>query len=140
MNNVLIIGGGVMGGDIATVYASGGWGVHVVSPSQKTREALPARVAAGLRALEAGASAASNVKASASLEDVDWPRIDMVVEAASEDLALKQRLFEEISARARPDVPLASNTSNFPIAEVGKRVAHRERMLGLHFWMPAHLV
>ena len=36
-----IIGGGVMGGDIAVIFAAGGWDVHVMSPSQKTRDALP---------------------------------------------------------------------------------------------------
>ena len=51
-SHVVIIGGGIMGGDIATVYAaSGGWNVHVMSPSAKTREALPARVLAGISKL-----------------------------------------------------------------------------------------
>jgi 3-hydroxyacyl-CoA dehydrogenase len=50
---VAIIGGGVMGGDIAVIFAAGGWNVHVMSPSQQTRDALPGRVAAGLKKLGA---------------------------------------------------------------------------------------
>ena len=54
-----IIGGGIMGGDVAIVFAAGGWNVHVMSPSQNTRDALPARVAAGLSKLAAPASHAA---------------------------------------------------------------------------------
>lgn len=138
--NVVIVGGGVMGGDIATVFAAGGWGVHVVSPSQKTREALGGRVTAGLAKVGADSSLAGRVKSSALFEDVDWPRIGLVIEAVTEDLKLKQDLFEEIEALAARDIPLASNTSNFPIGEVSKKAKHRGRVLGVHFFMPAHLV
>ena len=139
-SNVVIIGGGIMGGDIANVFAANGWDVQVMSPSAKTREALPARVTAGLQKLGAPAANAALVKTHATLDDIDWPSVGLVVEAATEDLALKQRLFGEIEALAGADVPLATNTSNFQIGEVGKNLKARHRMLGLHFFMPAHLV
>ena len=139
-SSVAIVGGGIMGGDIAIVFAAGGWNVHVMSPSQKTRDALPARVTAGLKKLGAPAAAAAAVHVHAMLDALPWKDIGLVVEAATEDLALKQRLFGEIEALARPDIPLATNTSNFPIGEVGKSLGHRGRVAGLHFFMPAHLV
>ena len=139
-SHVVIIGGGIMGGDIAILYAAGGWRVHVVSPSQKTRDALPARVQAGLQKLGADAGYAKNVTAHAKFEEIDWSKVENVVEAVTEDLALKQQLFAEVEALAKPDVPLMSNTSNFPIGEIGRHLEHRERVLGLHFFMPAHLV
>lgn len=139
-SHVVIIGGGIMGGDIATVYAAGGWKVDVMSPSAKTREALPGRVRAGLEKLDADKGLLGNVAAREKLADIEWPTVDMVVEAATEDLALKQRLFAEVEALARPHVPILSNTSNFPIGEIGRNLKHRERVLGLHFFMPAHLV
>ena len=138
--NVVIIGGGIMGGDIGNVSAANGWHVHVMSPSAKTREALPARVKAGLQKLGAPETNAALVKTHSKFEEIDWSAVAMVVEAATEDLALKQRLFAEVEALAAPDIQLATNTSNFPIGEVGKNLKHRERMLGLHFFMPAHLV
>ena len=138
--NVVIIGGGIMGGDIAAVFAAGGWGVHVMSPSAKTRDALPARLQAGLGKLGADESRARSVTTYPKLQDIDWAGVELVVEAATEDLALKQRLFGELEALAGTDVPLASNTSNFPIGEIGKNLKHRGRVLGLHFFMPAHLV
>lgn len=135
-----IIGGGIMGGDIAIVFAAAGWLVHVMSPSQKSRDALPVRIAAGLGKLGAPQANAANVRTYAALDALPWQEIDLVVEAATEDLPLKQKLFAQLEALARPDVPLASNTSNFPIAEVGKSLKTRSRVAGLHFFMPAHLV
>jgi len=135
-----IIGGGIMGGDIAIVFAAGGWDVHVMSPSQKTRDALPARIAAGLKKLGAPQANKANVKTYAALEALPWKDIDLVVEAATEDLALKQSLFARIEALARPGIPLATNTSNFPIGEIGSVLKQRARIAGLHFFMPAHLV
>ncbi|MBX9812423.1 MAG: 3-hydroxyacyl-CoA dehydrogenase [Burkholderiales bacterium] len=139
-SNAVIIGGGIMGGDIAIIFAAGGWNVHVMSPSQKTRDALPARIEAGLKKLGAGAARADSVKTYAGLEDIDWQGIDLAIEAATEDLALKQKLFAQIEALARPDIPLTSNTSNFPIGEIGKSLKTRGRIAGTHFFMPAHLV
>jgi 3-hydroxybutyryl-CoA dehydrogenase len=135
-----IIGGGIMGGDIAIVFAAGGWNVHVMSPSRKTRDALPARIAAGLAGLAAPPAHASNVRTYARLEHLPWRDIGIVVEAATEDLPLKQKLFAQIETLARPDIALTSNTSNFPIGEIGKALKHRARVAGLHFFMPAHLV
>jgi 3-hydroxybutyryl-CoA dehydrogenase len=139
-SHVAIIGGGIMGGDMATVFAAGGSTVHVMSPSQKTRDALPARIQAGLAKLGAPAGHASHVAAHPRLEDLPWREIELVCEAAPEELALKQKLFGELEALARDDIPLTTNTSNFPIGEVGKALKRRGRVAGLHFFMPAHLV
>lgn len=135
-----IVGGGIMGGDIAIIFAAAGWNVQVMSPSEKTRAALPARIEAGLKKLGAPAAHAANVRTFSRLEDIDWKRIDFVVEAATEDLPLKQKIFGELEALARPDIPLTSNTSNFPIGEIGRHLKTRSRVAGLHFFMPAHLV
>ena len=67
-SGIVIIGGGIMGGDIATIFAAGNWAVHVMSPSQKTRDALPARVAAGLGKVGADAGLLKNLKMYDNLE------------------------------------------------------------------------
>jgi 3-hydroxybutyryl-CoA dehydrogenase len=139
-SQVAIVGGGIMGGDIAILFAAGGWKVHVMSPSQRTRDALPARIAAGLQKLAAPKASAANVKAYAALEALPWKDIGLVVEAATENLALKQQLFGRLEALARSDTPLTTNTSNFSIKEIGKGLKRRGRVAGLHFFMPAHLV
>jgi 3-hydroxybutyryl-CoA dehydrogenase len=139
-SQVAIIGGGIMGGDIAILFAAGGFYVHVMSPSQKTRDALPARIAAGLKKLAAPQAMKANVKIYAALEALPWKDIGLAVEAATEDLPLKQGLFARLEKLARSDIPLTTNTSNFAIAEIGKALKRRERVAGLHFFMPAHLV
>ena len=135
-----IIGGGIMGGDIASIFAAGNWDVHVMSPSAKTRDALPTRVAAGLNKLDANAANTVNVKTHASLDAIPWQSIELVVEAATEDLDLKKKLFTQLEALARPEIPLTSNTSTFPIGEIGGHLKTRSRVAGLHYFMPAHLV
>lgn len=137
---LIVVGGGTMGGDIAVIFAAGGWDVHVVSPSQKTRDALPSRVSAGLKRIGVSTGETGNLSASSRLEDIDWKQVDLVIEAVTEDLKLKQKLFVQIEGLAGPNVPLASNTSNFQISEICKPLKHRERFLGIHFFMPAHLV
>ena len=139
-SGVVIIGGGIMGGDIATIFAAGGWNVHVMSPSAKTRDALPARLNAGLAKLAADPANSALVRTYASLEAIPWQQVDLVIEAATEDLALKQQLFARIEALARPEIPLTSNTSTIPIGAIGQHLKTRSRVAGLHYFMPAHLV
>ena len=129
-----------MGGDIAIIFAAKGWRVHVMSPSQKTRAALGARISAGLKQLGAPAAHAANVTTHATLEDIAWNEVSLAIEAATEDLALKQNLFAQLETLAKADIPLATNTSNFLIGEIGKDLKTRSRVIGLHFFMPAHLV
>jgi 3-hydroxybutyryl-CoA dehydrogenase len=135
-----IIGGGVMGGDISIIFAAGGWNVHVMSPSQKTRDALPARIAAGLKKLGAPAANAALVKTYPTLEELPLQDISLVVESALEDLSLKRKIFADLERLARPDAILTSNTSTFPIGEIGKHLKTRSRVAGMHYFMPAHLV
>ena len=139
-SGVAIIGGGIMGGDIATIFAAGGWSVHVMSPSVKTRNALPARLDAGLAKLAADPAKSALVRTYASLEAIPWQQVDLVIEAATENLALKQQLFARIEALARPEIPLTSNTSTIPIGAIGEHLKTRSRVAGLHYFMPAHLV
>jgi len=139
-SGVVIIGGGIMGGGIATVFASGGWNVHVMSPSAKTRDALPKRLAAGLNQLGAAADYAANLKTYASLDAIPWQNVDLVIEAATENVDLKKKIFSQLETMARPEIPLTSNTSTIPIGEIGGHLKTRSRVAGLHYFMPAHLV
>ena len=139
-SGIVIIGGGIMGGDIATIFAAGNWAVHVMSPSQKTRDALPGRVSAGLGKIGADASMLKNLKMYDNLEAIAWADIDLVLEAATENIDLKRKLFSQLETLARPEIPLVSNTSNFQIGEIGKHLKTRSRVAGMHYFMPAHLV
>ena len=135
-----VIGGGIMGGDIASIFAAGGWQVHIMSPSQKTRDALPARLEAAVQKLGADMAKAKAVGLHAKLEDLPWKDLDLIVECATEDLELKRKLFSQFEVLGKPDTILATNTSTFPIGEIGKHLKTRSRVAGLHYFMPAHLV
>ncbi len=138
--NIVVVGGGIMGGDIAIAFSAGGWNVQVVSPSRDTRGLLPQRLAAGLGQLGVAEGRRGALATHGALEDIDWARVDLVIEAVTEDLALKRDLFARIEALAGPDVPLASNTSNFQVGAIAEALKRRNRFLGTHFFMPAHLV
>jgi 3-hydroxybutyryl-CoA dehydrogenase len=140
VQRVAILGGGVMGSGVAAVFARGGWGVHVATPSAGTRATLPARMIAALDAMPQSAAAPGSLAVHEALETVPWEQIDLVVECATEDLGLKRSLFAEVERLARPDVPLATNTSGLSIGGIAGDLATRSRVAGLHFFMPAHLV
>src|SRR5688572_29607383 len=74
-HSVAVVGGGIMGGDIATSFASAGWDVHVMSPSARTRDALPVRVAKGLERLGADAARGAAVHVRARLSELPWQSI-----------------------------------------------------------------
>lgn len=128
-----------MGVGIIAMFLAGGWKVDVVSRSASTREGLPAACARALAALGKPAET-SELAAFATLAETSWSTIDLVVETVTEDLALKQKLFAEMEKLARPDAALTSNSSSFPISEIGKGLKTQHRMMGLHFFMPAHLI
>ncbi|NDH61117.1 MAG: 3-hydroxyacyl-CoA dehydrogenase [Alphaproteobacteria bacterium] len=102
----LVLGGGTMGVGIIAMFLGGGWKVDVVSRSASTRDGLPAATARALVAMGKPADT-SGLATYATLPEAPWPKIDLVVETVTEDLALKQT---------------------------------QGRMLGLHFFMPAHLI
>lgn len=136
---VAIIGGGIMGGDISVVFASGGCKVHIVEPSPQTRRDLPRRLATGWKSLNKE-DLSSQVNIHASLEGVPWHSIQMVVECVYEDLSLKRRIFAQLETLCKNQTPLASNSSSFPISEISSEITGKRRTLGLHFFMPAHIV
>jgi 3-hydroxybutyryl-CoA dehydrogenase len=133
----VIVGGGMMGADIAAIFACGGHAVDVVQRPGKTRDSLAARIAKAIAQLD---GAAADVVPRDALSDVSWADAGIVVECVNEDIALKQRLFAELEDLAPPNAALASNSSGFPISRIGEGLKTVRRMLGLHFFMPAHLV
>ena len=137
--HALVIGGGTLGVGIIAMFLGGGWKTHVVSRSASTRDGL----ADASRKALAGMGKPQDVSGLATyatLPEAPWKEIDIVVETVTEDLGLKQKIFAELEALARPDCALTSNSSSFPISEIGKGLETQSRMMGLHFFMPAHLI
>jgi len=137
--HAVVVGGGTMGADVAIVLARGGCRVTVVDPSEAMRGKLQPHVLQALTSLGL-ARRAEAVTAVPALASVAWADVALVVECIPENLAMKQQLFASLVECAPAEAALASNSSSFPISAIAQGLATRARMLGLHFFMPAHLV
>jgi 3-hydroxybutyryl-CoA dehydrogenase len=135
----VVIGGGTMGTGIAAMFAAGSSDVDVVEPNEESRKSLVERVEQAAREIGRNRPL-GKAKALASIEDIDWDSVTLVVEAVPESLELKRQVFATLEVAAPRDVPVTSNSSGFPISRIAEGMATADRMLGLHFFMPAHLV
>lgn len=134
---IAILGGGLMGHGIAQVFACAGHAVAITDPIAEVRAEILSRIAANLG--NGDHRAVQRIEVASSLEacvaEADW-----VIEAAPENLELKQQIFADVERAARPEAILASNTSVIPIGLIMARVARKDRALGTHWWNPPDLV
>lgn len=147
MERIAVIGAGMMGPGIAQVFAARGHSVRVRDTAAEKLGAVGERVRANLARMaeydlvEAGEiprildriGVTSDLAAACDSAGV-------VVEAITENLALKQALFAELDRICPAATILCSNTSVISITEIGARAVHRERILGTHFYQPPFLV
>jgi 3-hydroxybutyryl-CoA dehydrogenase len=137
---VAVIGAGVMGAGIAQVFVAAGARVRVHDPAAAAREALHARVAAGLELLGRPAGQLDSLLSAEADLPVAVAEADLVIEAAPEYLETKRGIFAAVARAAPPEAVLASNTSAIPIGEIARDLPRRHRVLGTHFWNPPYLV
>jgi 3-hydroxybutyryl-CoA dehydrogenase len=142
MEQVGVVGSGIMGAGIAEVAARSGCDVVVREVTAELADAGRARIAASLeRAVTRGRLAAADrdatlarIRTTTSLDDL--ADRDLVIEAVVEDEPTKTALYRELSAVVRPDCVLASNTSSIPISRLAAAAQGPERVLGMHFFNP----
>jgi 3-hydroxybutyryl-CoA dehydrogenase len=141
VENVGVVGCGLMGAGIAEVSARAGLDVVVVESSQAAAEAGRARLEASLQRAE------SRGKLDSAEEVLQRIRVEteldaladrgLVVEAIVEDEAVKVDLFKRLDqVVAAPDAILASNTSSIPIMKLGVVTSRPQQVLGIHFFNP----
>jgi 3-hydroxybutyryl-CoA dehydrogenase len=136
---IAVLGAGLMGHGIAQVFALAGHEVSIYDTAPASLDQVRARIAANLRDLGDDARAVERVRPHADLAET-VRHADFVVEAVSEDLAIKRRLFGEVERHVRLDTILASNTSVIPITSIMQDLHERSRALGTHWWNPPYLV
>jgi 3-hydroxybutyryl-CoA dehydrogenase len=134
-----VIGGGLMGHGIAYLLAAAGHNVGVFEPMAEIRASLPQRLQEIADLLGDDPALLQRIAAHDQLAPA-VAGAAFVFEAAPEKLPLKQRIFAELEDAVAPDTILASNSSAIPSTEIGRALAHRERVVGTHFWNPPHLV
>jgi 3-hydroxybutyryl-CoA dehydrogenase len=136
---IAVVGAGLMGHGIAQVFALAGHEVNITDSLLQNLDTVKSRIAANLRDLGEDENAAARVLPFVELAEA-VREADYVVEAVSENLALKQKLFSEIERHVRTDTILASNTSVIPITAIMQGLERRERAVGTHWWNPPFLV
>ena len=140
---ITVIGAGFMGCVIATIYARHAYSVvlHDAIPAALAsfrERALP--IAHGIATpTDKAESIVGRVKVVADLNEA-LAGAELVHEVVQEDLPLKQALFGQLDRLCAPDVVLATNTSSFLISHLCRDVVHRERVIGIHYITPAHIV
>jgi 3-hydroxybutyryl-CoA dehydrogenase len=135
--HAVVLGLGLMGCDIAAIFLAGGWRVTAVEPRADALPAARARVDLALAQLDAPPA---RVDVAASVEEVDFARAAVVIEAVPENLALKRQVFARLDTLVPPGIPIATNASGLRITDIAEGCATRARMANLHFFLPAHLV
>ena len=143
INNVGVIGAGLMGGGIATVFANAGLPVTIVEADQaalaRGLEAVKAQYESGVKRgrLTEDEARARFARITGTLELADLADRDLVVEAVFENMDVKKDIFARLDKIAKPDAILASNTSYLDIDQLAHVTSRPSRVMGLHFFSPA---
>jgi 3-hydroxybutyryl-CoA dehydrogenase len=143
VTRLCVVGAGQMGSGIAQVAAVAGYDVTLVdvSPAQLDRarsgieRSLAKLVSKG--SVDADAADAALERIAPAAEAVP---ADLAIEAATEDVALKERIFRGLDEAAGPDAVLATNTSSIPITRLAAVTSRPERVVGMHFMNPVPLM
>jgi 3-hydroxybutyryl-CoA dehydrogenase len=143
---ISVVGAGQMGAGIAQVCAQGGYSVLLVDSNSERAHAGQASIAKQLaRLTEKGKLPPEErdailARIAVSNAEQAYAQADLVVEAASENRAVKLAIFEAADRLAKPSAILASNTSSISITWLGGQTKRPERVIGMHFMNPVPLM
>jgi 3-hydroxybutyryl-CoA dehydrogenase len=146
LQSIGVIGAGTMGNGIAQVCAMAGLDVTLVDVSDTAVARGLATLANSLERLvkkdklSAAASAAASARVQGTTDYAALAGTDLVIEAATENLALKLRILKQIAEVVRQDAVIATNTSSISITQLAAAVTVPERFVGLHFFNPVPLM
>ena len=142
LQNIGVIGAGTMGNGIAQVCAQAGFNVTLIDISESALQKAVATVAKNLDR-QVAKDTLTDVEKFAALERIrtstDYSSLhnmQLVIEAATENLDLKLRVLQQIAAQVSAECVIASNTSSLSITQLAASVSQPERFIGLHFFNP----
>jgi 3-hydroxybutyryl-CoA dehydrogenase len=147
MENIAIIGSGTMGNGIAQVFATTGYQVKLIDISNSAltqaefniHKNLDRLISKGKLSLDQKPEIISNLHFSSDLEN-GVKEVSLVVEAISENIELKEKLFRQLDDFTLPSTILASNTSSISITSLGSFTHKPERIIGMHFMNPVPIM
>ena len=143
MKNITVIGSGTMGNGIAHVFAQCGFNVHLVDISQPALDKaiatigknLDRQVAKGSLTEDDKEKTLSNIKTFTKVEEA-VTSADLVVEAATENVDLKLKIFKQLDEVCPANTILASNTSSISITTIAAVTKRADKVIGMHFMNP----
>lgn len=142
IKKVMVIGAGQMGGGIAQVCAQAGYEVLLNDIQEESfnkglaviTKNLARNVEKERMTEEEKEQVLSRITKSLTLEDAK--NVDIVIEAAVENMAIKRKIFAELDEIAPENTILATNTSSLPITEIAEATNRPEKVIGMHFMNP----
>jgi 3-hydroxybutyryl-CoA dehydrogenase len=142
-NRIAIIGAGFMGSVIAALYARHGFGVALHDSSQEMLKSFRDRVRPIVETLSDSVHMTSEilerVKPIENLEAA-VSEVFLVHEVVQEVLPIKRELFAKLDRMCDTSTVLATNTSSLLLSDIAHDVKHKERVLGIHYFTPAHII
>ncbi len=147
MKNIAVIGAGTMGNGIAHTFAQSGFTVKLIDRSEATLDNAMATIAKNLDRMVSKGSISEEEKLKTISNIITYTDIkdgvvgvDLVVEAATENVDLKMSIFKQLNEACSHDTILATNTSSISITQIGGVVSHPERVIGMHFMNPVPIM
>jgi 3-hydroxybutyryl-CoA dehydrogenase len=147
LKKIAVIGAGLMGHGITQIFASQGHRVSLLDVSEEVlakaieniRDNLTLMAQSGIGSTKDIEPAIKRIKVTRALEEAAVDA-QFVIEAVTENLEVKQKLFQELDSIFSSDCILATNTSVISITEIAAKSTKRERIVGTHFWNPPYLI
>ncbi|MCH9822299.1 3-hydroxybutyryl-CoA dehydrogenase [Salibacteraceae bacterium] len=147
MKKIAVIGAGTMGNGIAHVFAQSGYEVNLIDIQQSSLDKAVATITKNLDRLLAKEKITaaqkeeclSNITTLTSIE-VGVKDRDLVVEAATENIDLKLKIFKDLDQHANADCILATNTSSISITKIASVTKRPEQVIGMHFMNPVPIM
>ncbi len=146
VRNIVIVGAGMMGKGIAQVFSSCeelGITLYDVKDSgalNGIRDNLRQLESRGIISAEDIESRMARMAFTTDFDDPCFAKADFVVECVFEDMQIKQDLFAQLESKCRGEAIFATNTSVMSPTEISAKLTRKERLVGTHFWNPAHLI
>uniref|UniRef100_A0A0E0JYD1 Uncharacterized protein n=1 Tax=Oryza punctata TaxID=4537 RepID=A0A0E0JYD1_ORYPU len=146
IRKVAVIGGGLMGSGIATALLVSNTSVVLKEVNPQFLQRGQKMIAANLEGLVKRGSLTKDKMNKAmsllkgALDYSDFKDVDMVIEAVIEKIPLKQSIFSDLEKVCPPHCILATNTSTIDLNVVGEKTNSQDRIIGAHFFSPAHIM
>lgn len=147
IKTISIIGAGFIGPGIAQIFAVKGYQVYLMDIKSdmlpRAIESIRSNLSQMSQAMVIAKSeiepALKNIKTTTDMREAA-SKAQVVIEAVTENLGLKQKVFQDLDRLCPSETILTTNTSVISVTEIASQAIHRERIIGTHFWNPPYLI